>query len=203
MRTRIGGNVAATVLFFIGLSISTPYADIIATCTDDLAVGEFQDCTFGGEPDATGMVEKEFIDIGSLFLDVNQIDDLTLSTDVTETIVNPTAPTWTDYHLELSGVGDPVFNSISQQGPFGMVSGIGTTVLTLFDGTLLGGGGQMQLVFSIAIGTPTAGGVFTLEQFPTIDQVGPAAPEPTTLVLLGLGLLGLRLSKRRGLAHAA
>ncbi len=122
-----------------------------------------------------------------------------------DTINNHTGPTWTDYHFLLgSGSGDTFtpFTAATNQGldflasPAPFTSAAFSTFSQTTDGLtwfglLVPDGGGIDFAFEVSVPSSVTG--FTLRQFPSA-----AAPEPSTLFLLGLGIAGAPAIAWRG-----
>ncbi len=111
---------------------------------------------------------------------------------IDETVLNETGITWTDYHISLSGDFLFFLEDWTSGLPPGTTiqGGIGFSDIWL----LFGGGGfatGQKFAFEFSFFSPSEAAPVTISQTPTI-------PEPGSLAIFGLGLLGLGLARRRG-----
>jgi hypothetical protein len=114
------------------------------------------------------------------------------------TVQNTGTAEWTDFHFELFQVTDPIpnasfldtpgFEPSTTQAPFSyMISGGGKVLDFYFPDDAIGSG--QFATFSVYTDNPDEADFFGVMWYPT--------PEPGTLLLFGLGALGLGLLGRR------
>ncbi len=72
----------------------------------------------------------------------------------------------------------------------------GRDYMDFFDGLVSGAGGTDQIVFGLRDNGGTANQPFLLVQRPNAVTGGPQIPEPTTMILMGLGLAGVALRNK-------
>jgi hypothetical protein len=126
---------------------------------------------------------------------------------VTEGITNNTDVTWTDYHEQL-GVGtdgnflldtEPATFLTPPDGTFTSPSFPSVSVTPDeidYNGGSVAPGQAISITFSLVVPDGAAGpDTFTLRQFPS------AVPEPASLGVLGVGMIGLLARRRRKIAR--
>lgn len=159
-------------------------------------------------------VQKEFWQLGYIDIPIYVTNSCgTTEYFVTDSVVNHTGWTWTDYHLELGfGIGDRFVQSgidfLDFDAPDRDPTPTSDSFLSLAHGanTIDWWNGVVPSPafagFTFSVDVPDASSAiphwaldgdgywFTLRQYPTV-------PEPSSLALLGFGGLGLLLRRRR------
>ena len=220
-----------------GLGTGDFVAGDFSHVNDDNVHRSLDDVLSGRDLDANFFIMvKEFSSVGPIDA-VFDVQNSSGTTEylATESVVNSTGKTWSDYHLQLGyGTGNQFVASGNDGLDFdtpdrdpspnatlpGQTHVSPTThaddAVEWKNGFSLNGDSPNHVdrlsLFTYSLDVPDAGASipefartqtgyrFTLRQLPTVPQdgsSGPVVPEPGALVLMGLGLFGLGLQRRR------